>query len=58
LKTLAIDPKRKEAHENLGDAYLKLGKRPEAKAEYEQFLALNPTSSRADEVKRILKTLE
>ena len=57
-KTLEIDPKRKEAHENLGDAYLKMGKRAEAKREYEQFLALAPTSSRAEEIKRILKTLE
>ena len=57
-KTLQIDPKRKEAHENLGDAYLKLGRKAEAKQEYEQFLALSPTSSRAEEVKRILKTLE
>jgi tetratricopeptide (TPR) repeat protein len=58
LKTLEIDPQRKEVHENLGDAYLKMGKRAEAKREYEKFLALAPTSSRAEEIKRILKTLE
>jgi peptidoglycan/xylan/chitin deacetylase (PgdA/CDA1 family)/tetratricopeptide (TPR) repeat protein len=57
-KTLTLDPKRKEAHENLGDTYLKLGRRADARKEYEQFLALNPTASRADEVRRILKTLE
>jgi peptidoglycan/xylan/chitin deacetylase (PgdA/CDA1 family)/tetratricopeptide (TPR) repeat protein len=57
-KTLALDPKRKEAHENLADTYLKMGRREDARKEYEQFLALNPASGRADEVKRILKTLE
>ena len=57
-QTLALDPKRKEAHENLADTYLKMGRRAEAKQQYEQFLALNPSSNRADEVKRILKTLD
>jgi DNA-binding SARP family transcriptional activator len=57
-KTLALDPKRKEAHENLADTYLKMGRRADAKSEYEQFLALNPSTVRADEVKKILKTLE
>ena len=57
-KTLALDPKRREAHENLADAYLKMGRRADAKSEFEQFLALNPSTGRADEVKKILKTLE
>ena len=57
-KTLAIDPKRKEAHENLADTYFKMGRRDDAKKEYEQFLTLNPAGSRADEVKKILKTLD
>jgi tetratricopeptide (TPR) repeat protein len=57
-RTLDIDPKRKEAYENLGDAYLKMGKQAEAKREYQRFLALAPSSSRAEEIKRILKTLE
>jgi peptidoglycan/xylan/chitin deacetylase (PgdA/CDA1 family)/uncharacterized caspase-like protein len=57
-KTLALDPKRKEAHENLADTYLKMGRREDAKKEYQTFLELNPTTSRADEVKKILKTLE
>jgi tetratricopeptide (TPR) repeat protein len=57
-KTLTLDPKRKEAHENLADTYLKMGRREDARKEFEQFLALSPTSSRADEVKKILKTLE
>jgi peptidoglycan/xylan/chitin deacetylase (PgdA/CDA1 family)/uncharacterized caspase-like protein len=57
-KTLALDSKRKEAHENLADTYFKMGRKADAKKEYEQFLALNPTSGRAEEVKRILKTLE
>jgi Flp pilus assembly protein TadD len=57
-KTLALDPKRREAHENLADTYLKMGRREDAKKEYEQFLGLSPAGSRADEVKRILRTLE
>ena len=57
-KTLALDPRRKEAHENLADTYLKMGRREDAKKEYETFLALNPSTSRADEVRRILKTLD
>ena len=57
-KTLALDPKRKEAHENLADTYLKMGRREDAKKEYEQFLTLDPATIRADEVKKILKTLE
>ena len=57
-KTLTLDPKRREAHENLADTYLKMGRREDAKKEYEQFLALSPTNTRADEVKKILKSLE
>jgi peptidoglycan/xylan/chitin deacetylase (PgdA/CDA1 family)/Flp pilus assembly protein TadD len=57
-KTLALDPKRKEAHENLADTYLKMHRNADAKKEFEQFLTLNPAGGRADEVKRILRTLE
>lgn len=57
-KTLTLDPKRKEAHENLADTYFKMGRRDDARKEYEQFLALSPTNTRADEVKKILKSLE
>ncbi|HUB80691.1 MAG TPA: polysaccharide deacetylase family protein [Bryobacteraceae bacterium] len=57
-KTLALDPKRKEAHENLADTFFKMGRKEDAKKEYQQFLALSPASARAEEVKKILKTLE
>ena len=56
-KTLAIDPRRKEAHLNIADLFLKLGRRAEAKQHYEEFLTLYPTSSRADDVRRILQGL-
>ncbi len=56
-KTLAVDPKRKEAHGNIADAYIKMGRKQEAKEHYRQYLALYPNSPRAAEVKKILETL-
>jgi peptidoglycan/xylan/chitin deacetylase (PgdA/CDA1 family)/uncharacterized caspase-like protein/Flp pilus assembly protein TadD len=56
-KTLAIEPKRKEAHGNLGDLYRKLGRKDEAKNEYEQYLALYPTSPRAEEIRKVIVSL-
>ena len=56
-KTLAIDPNRKEAHGNLADVFIKLGRKDEARQQYEQYLKLYPASPRADEVRRILKSL-
>ena len=56
-KTLAVDPARKEAHGNLADAYMKLGRPQDAKAHYQQYLALWPTSPKAEEVKKILQGL-
>jgi len=56
-KTLAIDPKRKEAHGNIAEVYYKMGRKAEAKSEYEQYLMLYPSSPKAAEFKRILGTL-
>ena len=56
-KTLAIDPNRKEAHGNLADVFMKLGRKEEARLQYEQYLKLYPNSPRAEEVRRILKSL-
>jgi peptidoglycan/xylan/chitin deacetylase (PgdA/CDA1 family)/Flp pilus assembly protein TadD len=56
-KTLSLDPKRKEAHENIADALLKEGRKAEAKQHYEQFLVLHPTGTRADEIRKLLPTL-
>lgn len=56
-KTLAIDPKRKEAHGNIAEVYYKLGRRAEAKEHYEQYLALYPASPKAAEFRKILATL-
>lgn len=57
-KRLAVDPKRKEAHGNIADVYRKMGRRDDAKKEYEQYLALYPASPRAEEVKRLIATLD
>jgi peptidoglycan/xylan/chitin deacetylase (PgdA/CDA1 family)/tetratricopeptide (TPR) repeat protein len=54
-KTLQLDPNRKEAHENLADALMKQGKPEEAKPHYRIFLQLHPTSTRSEEIKRILQ---
>jgi peptidoglycan/xylan/chitin deacetylase (PgdA/CDA1 family)/uncharacterized caspase-like protein/Flp pilus assembly protein TadD len=56
-KTLAVGSPRKEAHLNIADLYLKLGRRAEAKQHYEQFLALNPNSPHAEDVRRIVQGL-
>lgn len=56
-KTLEADPKRKEAHGNIADVFLKLGRKNEAKQHYEQYLTLFPASPRAEEVRRIVKAL-
>jgi len=57
-KTLALDPKRKEAHGNIAELYLKLGRREEARKHYETYLALYPGSPKAEEFRKILETLK
>ena len=56
-KTLALDPRRKEAHLNLGDTLVKLGRNSEAKQHYQQFLELYPASKRAEELRKLMETL-
>jgi uncharacterized caspase-like protein len=56
-KTLQIDPKRKEAHGNIAELYVKLGRNAEAKQHYEEYLKLYPASPKAEEFRRILQTL-
>jgi len=56
-KTLAADPKRKEAHQNIADLLVKMGRKEEAKEHYEQYLALSPNSAKAGEIRKILATL-
>ena len=55
--TLAADPRRKEAHGNIAELYLKLGRNAEAKQHYEEYLALYPTSPKAEEIRKTLATL-
>jgi tetratricopeptide (TPR) repeat protein len=54
-KTLAVDPHRKEAHLNMGDLLMKMGRTGEAKPHYEEFLRLMPNYSHADEIRKILQ---
>ena len=56
-KTLEADPRRKEAHGNIADVFLKLGRKSEAKEHYERYLTLFPNSPRAEEVRRLVKSL-
>lgn len=46
-ESLALDPANPEAHHNLGSAFARLGRWPEAIAEFEATLRLNPSSERA-----------
>jgi Tfp pilus assembly protein PilF len=56
-KTLQIDPKRKEAHGNIAELYMKLGRKTEATQHYEEYLHLYPASPKAEEFRKILQTL-
>ena len=56
-KASANDPKRAVAYLNLGDAYLQLQKKVEAKAAYQKFLDLSPTSKSAPAVREKMKSL-
>ncbi len=57
LKTLELDPRRKEAHANLADVYANLGRKAEARQHYEEYLRIAPGSSKADDVRRALALL-
>lgn len=48
-KAIALDPKMKEAHNNLGYCYRKLGKLRESLASYDQAIALDPDFAQARE---------
>ena len=52
-KTLAVDPKRKEAHENIADTLMKSWPAGRGEQHYQEFLTLHPTSSRAEEIKKV-----
>ena len=57
-KTLALDPKRKKAHVNIAELYLKLGRREEARKHDETYLALYPGPPKAEEFRKILEALK
>jgi tetratricopeptide (TPR) repeat protein len=50
LQTIALDPRRAIAWLNLGDAYINLQKKTEAKDAYEKFLVVAPNSKSASDV--------
>jgi Flp pilus assembly protein TadD len=54
-KTLAADPKRKEAHQNIADLLMKMGRRDEARQHYQQYLTLYPASPKAAEIRKLLQ---
>ena len=56
-KTLALDPKRKEAHENIAELFLKMGRKGDAREHVEQYIALAPKTAKAEEFRKILETL-
>jgi len=55
--TVKMDPSRAVAYRNLGDAQALAGEADKAKAAYQTFLALAPTSSAASTVKQALDKL-
>jgi tetratricopeptide (TPR) repeat protein len=57
-KTIALDPNGAIAYLNLGDAYLQVGKKSEAKEAFERYLQLQPNSKAAAGVQDKLKSLE
>jgi tetratricopeptide (TPR) repeat protein len=50
-KAIVADPKRAVAYLNMGDAYVKLERKDEARQNYQKFLELAPNSSSAAAVK-------
>lgn len=57
-EAIAQDPKRAIAYLNLGDVYADQQKPVEARAAYEKFLALSPSSTSAAAVREKLQTLQ
>ncbi len=56
-KTIRLAPTRVVAYINLGDAYVKLERRSEAKQAYDKYLELAPNSREAADVAAKLKAL-
>jgi tetratricopeptide (TPR) repeat protein len=57
-KTLAADPKRKEAHANIAELYLKMGRKEDARKHFEEYLALYPNAPKAEDFRKLLQTME
>lgn len=53
-----MDPNRAIAYLNLGEAYLELGKKPEAKQALQRYLELQPNSKAAPGAMEKLKNLQ
>lgn len=57
-RVLAQDPNHPVANFNLGVVYINLGKNEEAKKFWNKYLQLDPTSERAEQVKKFLSDLK
>ena len=57
-QTIGLDPNRAIAYANLGDTYLHLDRKSEAKKAFLKYLELSPTTKNADEIKSKLSSLD
>ena len=57
-QTIGLDPNRAIAYANLGDTYLHLDRKSEAKKAFLKYLELSPTTKNADEIKAKLSFLD
>ncbi len=51
-------PRRAVAYLNLGDAYVKLGRKPDTKKAFEKFLEIQPTSKSASYAQEMITSLQ
>jgi tetratricopeptide (TPR) repeat protein len=57
-KALEVNPKHADAHYQLAQCLVGMGKFPEAVAHYEQYLTLEPSGKRSDEVRKVVAKLK
>jgi len=58
LKAIEVNPKHAEAHLQLAYCLVGLGKIPDAVTHFEQYLSLEPTGKRGDEVRKLVAKLK
>ena len=57
-EAIKLNPSNPNIHYHLGLAYLQNGNKVDARSTLQQALKLNPPSQTADEVRRVLATIE